>query len=533
MSSRSTVPELRLSRLLALALVPWALAAGRLLGHGVLPTSTPLERVLSNLAKQLEAKPDDPKLHYKIGRAHALALEFKMEAVFVFAGGDGGPNLADRYWTRTMIQWRNSREKLEENSSPAPGEKELRAHLAEAVRHLSRSLELDSTPAHVHLALACALEAGLPLAEEAEVYPLCPAPGAEEQLKSPTSRVRAILAELGKDPDAYETAERALKERSLPAKGVQLSPRDLYVTALEGLLSSADKGVARAARKLLVEDWKQTITDEYFRAFHLAFPGDSTALSQPIWGSLESWAAYEAARGYVTAVEARGALDRDPVRLKVARAAVRAFEELPPPDAITPLIFPGGDGAAPGGRRGPGSASAPGGDLSLRGCLAPEARVCFDLDGSGRDQEWPWVRPDTGILVWDPEESGHVRSGRQLFGSVTWWLFFSDGYEALRCLDDDGDGQLDPCELHGVGVWFDRNSNGVSDAGEVISAEQYGITRLVARSTEVVEGCPSNRGGLSLRDGRVLPTYDWIVKPSGVPVAAPGASASAPRRRTR
>jgi hypothetical protein len=66
-------------------------------------------------------------------------------------------------------------------------------------------------------------------------------------------------------------------------------------------------------------------------------------------------------------------------------------------------------------------------------------------------------------------------------------------------------------ELAGLAVWFDRNSNGVSDPGEVIPVETLGITGLAAAAVTGVDGdAPMNARGLFLRDGRVLPTYDWI-----------------------
>ena len=51
-----------------------------------------------------------------------------------------------------------------------------------------------------------------------------------------------------------------------------------------------------------------------------------------------------------------------------------------------------------------------------------------------------------------------------MFGSVTWWLFFSDGYRALDTLDDNRDGRLTGSELSGIAVWFDRNTEEVRAA---------------------------------------------------------------------
>jgi hypothetical protein len=44
------------------------------------------------------------------------------------------------------------------------------------------------------------------------------------------------------------------------------------------------------------------------------------------------------------------------------------------------------------------------------------------------------------------------------------------GYQPLAALDDDGNGWLSDRELSGIGVWRDKNQDGVADPGEVIAA---------------------------------------------------------------
>ena len=90
--------------------------------------------------------------------------------------------------------------------------------------------------------------------------------------------------------------------------------------------------------------------------------------------------------------------------------------------------------------------------------------------------------------------------------------FWSDGYRALDALDDTRDGELRGDELRGLAVWFDRNQNGVSDAGEVVPIEQTGIAAISARSTGMAGASPANELGLAMKDGRVLPTYDWTTE---------------------
>jgi hypothetical protein len=127
------------------------------------------------------------------------------------------------------------------------------------------------------------------------------------------------------------------------------------------------------------------------------------------------------------------------------------------------------------------------------------------------------VNADAGFLVWDPENRQHIASCRQLFGSVTWWMFWRDGYQALAALDDDGNGWLEGKELQGIAIWRDTNGNGICDPGEVISLRDAGIVRIAVRATGRTSsgnsGGPSgtlfNPLGIQLRDGTSLPTYDW------------------------
>ena len=152
---------------------------------------------------------------------------------------------------------------------------------------------------------------------------------------------------------------------------------------------------------------------------------------------------------------------------------------------------------------------------TLPDLLAPRSRVRFDLAGDGMGGRWPWIKPTTGILVWDPGHTGKITSGLQLFGSVTWWLFWKDGYEPLAALDNDHNGRLEGAELQGIAVWFDLNGNGIADPGEVVSLPSLGITSIAVHSAGLTEGVSANAEGVHLRDGSYLPTFDWT--PTSLP----------------
>ena len=81
-----------------------------------------------------------------------------------------------------------------------------------------------------------------------------------------------------------------------------------------------------------------------------------------------------------------------------------------------------------------------------------------------------------------------------MFGSVSFWLFFENDYEAMRSLDNYRDRILAGDELDGVAIQHDRNSNGVSDPGEVQSLAQWKITTL---SCDYEEGDYADRTAYS------------------------------------
>ena len=110
-----------------------------------------------------------------------------------------------------------------------------------------------------------------------------------------------------------------------------------------------------------------------------------------------------------------------------------------------------------------------------------DAAVTFDADGSGLKRQWTWVTKDAGWLVYDPKGKGDITSSLQLFGNVTFWLFWENGYDALASLDDNGDGVLTGVELKGLAIWHDVGRAGVCDPGEVKPLSEYGIVAVSCR----------------------------------------------------
>lgn len=167
------------------------------------------------------------------------------------------------------------------------------------------------------------------------------------------------------------------------------------------------------------------------------------------------------------------------------------------PRAITPIAVPLAD------------------DIASHDLVDRRARVRFDADGSG-PRDWTWITPEAGWLVYDADGRGSITSALQWFGDVTFWLFWSNGYEAMRALDDNGDSELSGGELGKLAIWHDRNRDGISDAGEVRPLAFHGIVAVSCRYTagDGTHVAAFSTEGVRLADGRSRPTYDVILQHS-------------------
>jgi hypothetical protein len=188
--------------------------------------------------------------------------------------------------------------------------------------------------------------------------------------------------------------------------------------------------------------------------------------------------------------------EKDQEEISRLRERAARLRRLPRP--ITPVVVPLRDG------------------LGARDIEDGNASVTFDTDGSGLKRNWTWITKDAGWLVYDPKSQRQVTSGLQLFGNVTFWLFWKTGYHALAALDDNRDGVLTGNELVGLAIWQDSHHPGVCDPGEVKPLSEHGIVAVSCR----FERDPSHPDqivfspeGVTFRDGTTRPTFDIILKP--------------------
>ena len=161
--------------------------------------------------------------------------------------------------------------------------------------------------------------------------------------------------------------------------------------------------------------------------------------------------------------------------------------------------------------------------------VSPSANVRFDLTGQGLPLEGGWITKDAAWLVWDPHDKRKITNGFQLFGSVTWLTTWDNGYVALAALDDNGDGKIAGAELNGLALWHDKNANGVSDKGEVRPVAAWSIVSLGYRYKRHSDDAWISKNGVTFANGKMRPTYDWVICTRLISVASAKEFAEPPR----
>ncbi len=118
---------------------------------------------------------------------------------------------------------------------------------------------------------------------------------------------------------------------------------------------------------------------------------------------------------------------------------------------------------------------------------ADEADIFFDLNGDGIAEDTGWVDSDDGLLAYDKNDDGLITD----YDEVS-FVGYKEGartdLEGLQAFDTNGDGVLDAsdAEFGSFNVWQDANQNGVSDAGELRSLLEAGISSIALSSDATV-----------------------------------------------
>jgi hypothetical protein len=161
--------------------------------------------------------------------------------------------------------------------------------------------------------------------------------------------------------------------------------------------------------------------------------------------------------------------------------------------------------------------------------LSASQGVNFDLNGDGQAAKWGWAAGNDGFLVMDRNGDGVINDGKELFGSGTRLADgtrAADGFVAMAAEDSNKDGKLDANDANWskLQVWVDADKDGITDAGELKSLVDMGITSFDLSSTKGTELNNGNFVGLVSKftkdDGSTHQLADvWFAKDTTPPPA--------------
>lgn len=102
--------------------------------------------------------------------------------------------------------------------------------------------------------------------------------------------------------------------------------------------------------------------------------------------------------------------------------------------------------------------------------------VFFDIDGDGKKEETAWISGNNAFLAVDKNGNGNIDGINELFGGKE----RGAGFAKLAEFDSNGDGKIDKNdEMYSeLLLWHDKNHNGVTDDGELQSAEKAGLESI-------------------------------------------------------
>jgi hypothetical protein len=94
-----------------------------------------------------------------------------------------------------------------------------------------------------------------------------------------------------------------------------------------------------------------------------------------------------------------------------------------------------------------------------------------------------WVTPTDSLLVRDLDADGTIDNGAELFGDsarLKNGQTAANGFYAMADLDDNHDGKLDNQDAawSELKIWQDRDSDGITDAGELKTLDELGIQSI-------------------------------------------------------
>jgi hypothetical protein len=131
--------------------------------------------------------------------------------------------------------------------------------------------------------------------------------------------------------------------------------------------------------------------------------------------------------------------------------------------------------------------------------LGVEAGVLFDQVNDGTKDKTGWISSDDGMLVSDVNGDGIINNGTELLGQSYVkedGTRATDGYDALSDFDSNNDGVInsDDERFNELKVWQDKNSDGITDEGELLTLREAKIAELKVSAT--VNGTTDENGNI-------------------------------------
>lgn len=148
--------------------------------------------------------------------------------------------------------------------------------------------------------------------------------------------------------------------------------------------------------------------------------------------------------------------------------------------------------------------------------------ITFDHNADGIRTGTAWAGADDGLLAFDRNGNGLIDSGRELFGNNTVLANgqrAADGYAALRDLDQNTSGAIDVADavFSQLRVWRDLDQDGTTDAGELQSLQDAGITQISLSKTAYSQTLPDGtrldgKGSFVLNGTAQMYTDAWLAE---------------------
>lgn len=137
-----------------------------------------------------------------------------------------------------------------------------------------------------------------------------------------------------------------------------------------------------------------------------------------------------------------------------------------------------------------------------------DTKVSFDWDGDRVRNQTGWIGRDDGFLVFDRDGNGLVSNGGELSFTGDKPGAKSD-LDGLRSFDSNGDGEFSAGDekFGSFRIWRDADSNGVSEAGEMLSLADVGVASInlageaVNRTWAWGDNMTINKGSYTRVDG--------------------------------